>query len=91
MHRLGPEQDTQTPPPLPQSCFEVPATQSLLLQQPAQLVESQTQVPPEQRCPAAQAARFPHRQSPVALQVSVVCGQVTQATPARPQAVTDGV
>jgi hypothetical protein len=89
MHCLGPEHDTQTPPPLPQSLFAVPATQLFPLQQPAQLAESQTQVPIAQRCPAAQGAWVPHRQAPLLSQVFVLSvEQLAQRTAPRPQVVT---
>lgn len=45
-------------------------------------------VPPMHCCPARQGLPFPHRHSPVSLQVSASMPQATQAAPATPHVVT---
>jgi hypothetical protein len=79
-------QDWQRPPPLPQSLLAVPGRQTLLLQQPlAQEDESQMHAPLKQRRPVPQAGSEPHRQAPVAVQVSVLAGsQALQLAPPVP-------
>ncbi len=52
-------------------------------------VPSQTQVLPTQRCPGAHVAPVPHRQSPVAEQLSARASQAMQLEPALPQAETE--
>ncbi|GMU61184.1 MAG: hypothetical protein AMXMBFR34_29470 [Myxococcaceae bacterium] len=74
-------QAAQVPPLVPQR-FRVFTAQVLPKQQPVgQLVESHTQVPPRQRCPAAHCGLVPHRHWPP-LQVSA--RPVTQAVQAPP-------
>lgn len=86
--QLWPPQDAQTAPFLPHSVLSVPALHCPVPSQqpPEQLVESQTQLPPTQRCPAAQAAPAPHAQAPV-VQRSDFASQAAQPVPAAPQAV----
>ena len=54
-------------------------------------VLSQTQVLATQRCPGAQVAPVPQRQTPVAEQLSERASQATQLAPAVPQAATERV
>jgi hypothetical protein len=83
-----PAQVWQASPPAPQAASVSPGWQVLPAQQPpGQLVPSQTQAPPTQRCPLAQGAPAPQAQLPAAEQLSARTGsQGTQATPALPQA-----
>lgn len=88
-----PAQVWQDKPPAPQAASLSPAWQVSPAQQPlGQLVPSQTQAPPRQRCPLAQGAPFPQAQLPAAEQLSARAGsQTTQASPALPQASRAGV
>ena len=88
-----PAQVWQASPPAPQAASVLPAWQVLPAQQPlGQLVPSQTQAPPRQRCPLAHGAPVPQAQLPAAEQPSARTGsQATQATPALPQASRAGV
>lgn len=64
-------QVVHTAPPSPQADSEVPWAQLLPLQQPVQLVVSQTQVPPVlQRSPNEHCGLLPHRQAPLDEQLS---------------------
>jgi hypothetical protein len=81
-----PEQGAHAAPPVPQlaALWLAPVMHTPALQQPVgQLVASQTQAPPEQRCPAAHALFVPHLQAPV-VQRSPVVPQLVQAPPVIP-------
>jgi hypothetical protein len=68
----------------------VPGAQVVPAQQPdGQEVASQMQLPPTQRCPAAQAAPLPQAQLPP-LQLSASLPQTTHCAPPVPQAAVDG-
>ena len=79
----------QAPPPEPHASGVGIATQLVPEQQPpAQVVESHTQAPIEQRCPAEHGGPLPHAQSPAGLQRSDVIGShATQALPPVPHVV----
>jgi len=79
-------QATHAEPPTPQAPLDW-AKHWLFEQQPlGQVVPSQTQVPPAQRCPATQAEAAPHAQPPVALQLLAdVALHPTQGAPLMPQ------
>ena len=81
----------QAAPPVPQVDWPWVLHWWAPSQQPlGQEVPSHTQLPPLQRCPAAQAAFAPHLHWPPE-QVSVLLGsQLVQAAPLRPQASTVG-
>jgi hypothetical protein len=64
-------QATQVPPSLPHAPEVGLGLQVVPWQQPAQDAESQTQAPPEHRCPATHGAPAPHAHWPVAVQLSV--------------------
>ena len=85
--QLPPPQEAHAPPPVPHSVESVPALHwPEALQQPiGQLVASQTHVPPEQRCPVAQAAPAPQAQAP-AVQRSDFVSHVPQDVAGAPQA-----
>jgi hypothetical protein len=83
----------QVAPPAPHEVVVVPAEQVLPLQQPlAQLVESQTQLPPElHRWPAEQAEFEPQRQLPLEEQLlAVVLLQAAQLAAPVPHEVSVG-
>jgi hypothetical protein len=82
-----PAQVWQASPPAPQAASLSPGWQALSAQQPfGQLVPSQTQAPPRQRCPLAQGAPLPQAQLPAAEQLSALAGsQLAQAPPGLPQ------
>lgn len=74
----------QAAPPVPHTLPFCPkyGMQTLPLQQPlGQLVASHTQLPPEQRCPAAQALPPPQVQLPLVHASAVVASQVVQLPP----------
>ena len=83
-----PAQVWQASPPAPQAASVSPAWHRPPAQQPwGQLMPSQTQAPPRQRCPLAQVAPVPQAQLPAAEQPSALAGsQLTQAAPDLPQA-----
>jgi hypothetical protein len=73
-------------PPAPHDAAVVPATHAPLAQHPlGHDVPSHTQVLATQRWPAAQATPLPHRQVPVAEQLSDRMSHATQVDPASPQ------
>lgn len=75
----------------PHAAAVVPDSQRSLRQQPAgQLVASQTQPPPTQRCPAWQAAWAPQRHCPPT-QASAAGPQARHTAPPLPQADVEGV
>jgi len=77
----------QVPPSAPQLLVEVPDEQVLPLQQPEQLVLSQTQLPDAQCCPAEQALLVPQRQFPPEEQLfAVMAEQVVQLLALAPHA-----
>ncbi len=79
----------QVPPAVPQAETVLPGLHWLPLQQPpAQLVESQTQVPVVQAWPVAQAWLLPHWHWPLTHESETVAPQVLQAAPPMPQADT---
>ena len=81
-----PPQSSQVEPPLPQNASSSPARQVVPSQQPAHESPSQTQAPPSQRWPVAQAGPLPHAQLPPAPQPSEVsASQVVQLPPGSPQ------
>lgn len=90
MQTLLPLQRTHAAPPTPQSSFAVPALQVSRSQQPAQLEAVQRQVPRTHRSPTPHAADPPHRQAPVAEQVSAeTVEQLVQVAPLAPQVASD--
>jgi hypothetical protein len=80
----------QLPPEAPQAESMVPAAQELPLQHPAQLVESQMHVPPEQRCPVAQALFVPHLHTPDELQLSAFMPHAVHEAPLVPHVAAVG-
>jgi len=85
-------QVVQALPPPPHELALSPERHAPAEQQPlGHDVLSQTQVLATQRCPGAQVAPVPHRQTPVAEQLSERASHATQLAPAVPQAATDRV
>ena len=79
-------------PPPPHEVTLSPVRHTPAEQQPlGHDVLSQTQVLAAQRCPGAQPAPVPQRQSPVAEQLSERASQATQLDPALPQVETERV
>lgn len=79
-------QVSQAPPPAPHDCGVVPGAHRPCAQQPVgQEVPSHTQVLATQRWPTAHAAPLPHRQLPVAEQLSERASQAAQVAPPVPQ------
>lgn len=100
VHAPPPEQpspdvphDWQLLPPVPHAGPVAGDVQTLPVQHPlGQDVESQTQVPFEQRCPAPHAPPAPQRQAPAGEQLSEVeVSQATHVLPSVPQVVIDDV
>jgi hypothetical protein len=79
-------QVTQARPPLPQLAGDV-VRHALPAQQPfGHENASQTQTPPAQRCPAAQAGPAPHAHAPAGVHPSAIAeSHATQAAPEEPQ------
>ena len=85
-------QVVQALPPPPHELTLSPVKHAPAEQQPVgHDVLSQTQVLATQRCPGAQLAPVPHRQTPVAEQLSDRASQATQLAPALPQVATERV
>jgi hypothetical protein len=85
-------QAAQALPPPPHELALSPDRHAPAEQQPVgHDVPSQTQVLAAQRCPGAQVAAVPHRQTPVAEQLSERASQATQLAPAVPQVAIDRV
>lgn len=81
-------QSTQLPPPVPQVAIDGVRHMLEESQQPfGQVVESHTQVPFEQRCPAAQAGPVPQVHEPAVQRSVAVVAHETHAAPGTPQVV----
>jgi hypothetical protein len=91
-HACPAGQVSQAPPPVPHEFVLSPNWHMPFWQQPsAQDVPSQTQVLPRHRCPTAHAVPVPHRQAPIAEQLSERVSQSAHVDPASPQVVSDRV
>lgn len=85
-------QVVQALPPPPHELALSPLRHAPAAQQPlGHDVLSQTQVLATQRCPGVQLAPLPHRQTPLAEQLSERASQTTQLAPAVPQVATERV
>jgi hypothetical protein len=83
---FAPSQGAHAAPPVPHSVKDGVLQTPVASQQPVgQLVASQMQLAPEQRCPAPHAGPEPHWQLPL-VQLSPVAPQATQALPPAPHA-----
>lgn len=83
---------SHAPPPVPHEFTVSPGKHMPFWQQPSgQDVPSQTQVLPTQRWPSAQAVPVPHRQAPVAEQLSERASHTAQLDPASPQVASERV
>lgn len=75
----------QLAPPVPQAVSVDPGRHALPWQHPlGQLVPSQMQLPPTQRCPAPQAGFVPHRHAPLAQVSATLALHAVQAAPPLP-------
>lgn len=84
-------QSVHAPPTGPQAVSEMVVHSAPLQQPDTQVVVSHTQVPPEQRWLAAQAAPVPQEHVPAAEQPSAVSPQSVHAAPSSPQVAAVGV
>lgn len=91
-HASVPGQVAHAAPPAPHPSVAVPGMHVVPLQQPPHEVPSQTHAPSTQCWPLPHAGPEPHRQVPLASQVSVRIGShAAHATPPAPHAVIDDV
>ena len=84
-------QATHRAPPEPHAALSVPTWQMALAQQPAQDMPSQTQAPPEQRCPCLQPAFMPQAQLPLVQRSARLGSQAAQLVPPVPQLASEEV
>ena len=88
---MGGAHETQALPFVPQAMAVAPGRQVEPAQHPiGQVVASQTQAPPAQRCPPAQAGPGPQAQVPEDAQLSATVGlHIAHEAPTGPQAETE--